>query len=112
MDCDETYRIGQQIARQLGIGDEHCVGIAGHRQDVGGGCALRHPHVGIDSRERRERRIERGKDAVGNGDHRAGHGQLRFSSRPFPLLGESTLPEHVSVNFFRPLHAHVVTPRA
>ena len=68
--------LAQQLAGKLRVGDEHGVGIARHRQNVLGCRALRHAQLGVDTRERRLRRIERGKRAVGDGDYEAGHEAL------------------------------------
>ncbi len=68
-----ALELAQQIAGQLGVGDEHRVGVARDRQDVLGRSALGHPHLGIDALERRHRRIERREDAVGHRNQRPGH---------------------------------------
>ena len=65
--------LAQQLARQLGVGDEHRVGVARDREDVVGRRALRHAQFRIDARQRRLGRIERGKRAVGDGDDGTGH---------------------------------------
>ena len=74
--------LAQQLAGQLGVGDEDGVGVARHRQDVVGRRALRHAQLGIDARERGLRRIERGKRAVGDGDQGTGHERLHFVVMP------------------------------
>ena len=66
----------QEVAGELGIGDEDGVGIAPHRQNVLGRCAVCDPQLGIDACQRRLRRIERGKRAIGNRDQGTGHGRL------------------------------------
>ena len=49
----------EEIAGELGIGDEHRVGVARHREDVVGGRRFRHPQLRIDALERGDRGIER-----------------------------------------------------
>ena len=76
-DRTASRELAQQLARQLGVGDEDRVGVARHRQDVVGRRAFRHAQLGIETLERCDRRIERREHAVGDGDQGFGHGKLR-----------------------------------
>ncbi len=67
----------QQLARQLGVGDEDRIGILCDRQNVLRRGAFRHPQLVIDAGQRRFRRIERGKHVVGHSNQEAGHTKLR-----------------------------------
>ena len=69
--------LGQNIARQLGVGHQHRIGILGHGNDVVGVDALRHAVGWIETRQRGLCRIERGENTIGNRDHRAGHCKLQ-----------------------------------
>ena len=75
-----ALELPQQLAGKLCIGDEDGVGVARHGENVVGGCALRHAVFGIEPRQRFFGRIERRKDAVGDGDQGAGHGALTMQT--------------------------------
>ena len=67
----------QDVARELGVGHQDGVGILGDGEDVVGAGALRHAEGRVEPRQRRLGQIERGKHAIGDSNHRAGHGKLR-----------------------------------
>jgi hypothetical protein len=75
-----ALQLPQQLARQLGIGDQDRIRIARHRQDVLGRHALRHAHFGIEARQRGQGGVKRGEDTVGHGDDGSGHGVLQSTT--------------------------------
>ena len=44
----QRVELAQQIAGQLGIGDQHRVGVARDREDIVGGDALRHAEFRVE----------------------------------------------------------------
>src|ERR1017187_6489319 len=93
--------LAEDIARELGVGHQNGVGILGYRQNVVGIDAFRHAIGRIELRQRRLGEIERGKYAVGDSNHRAGHWKLpssvgRDAAEPTPAECDSLSPAETS----------------